>query len=79
MKEIKCDGWGRRNCPNHPTVIIITPGCFYCGGGDCGDSGEAEYSCLECAEPFKKYALESRYQEYVIRDLEDNVIWTNQS
>lgn len=79
MEEVKCDGWGVHDCPNEPVCILVCPGCKHCGGQfPCLDTGSWELSCLECAEPFKKYALKNTDQEYTITDLEDNIIWTNQ-
>lgn len=75
---MKCDGWGKRDCENKPVVILRSPCCKYCGGSDCGDSGDSEASCLVCTEPFKAYALKNTDMVFEIIDFEENVIWSNQ-
>lgn len=76
--EEKCEGWGSDNCPNIPTMILISPGCPFCGGADCLDFGDAQFSCEVHAKPFREYALKNKNQIYEIEDLDNNIIWTNQ-
>lgn len=79
METTKCDGWGVKNCQNEPTLILISPGCPYCGGSDCGATADAELSCVICAEPFKKYARENTDIKFEIKDFNDQVIWDNRN
>lgn len=43
-----CDGWTKRRHESVSVISIFTHGCIYCGGGDCGDSGDALNLCLDC-------------------------------
>lgn len=45
-----CDGWTKKRHETYGELFwVIIPGCEYCGGSDCGDTGDALMMCGECA------------------------------
>jgi hypothetical protein len=38
------------DCGAKANLVVVYAGCKYCGGGDCGDTGDYVPYCADCAK-----------------------------
>ena len=51
----KCNGWERSpHDTTRPLTKVVTDGCKFCTGLECGDFPEVLYLCPKCLEDYKR-------------------------